>query len=100
MKTVHNILAFIAALVITVCLRGFVVACMWGWFLSNPFGAPRLSIPLAAGLAGLIGYLTNRGELPEPGKKFDANEIGLIAIKATVASICTLSVAWVLHFLI
>ena len=51
----------IVALMIGVgLLRAFVLTKMWGWFILPTFvTAPDLSIPVAWGIAMMIGFITN-----------------------------------------
>jgi len=40
--------------------EGFVFLKLWAWFVVPTFGLPMLTIPVAIGLALLIGFLTHQ----------------------------------------
>lgn len=42
-------------------LNGWVLSILWKWFIV-PFGAPNISIPVAIGIAIVIGFLTKQTE--------------------------------------
>lgn len=44
---------------IGVIMGGYVLSVMWGWFIVPVFDAPPLSVPVAIGVALVIGYLTD-----------------------------------------
>ena len=52
----------IAAIVLltpfTAILRGFVLKILWNWFVVPVTGLPELSIPMALGIALIVGFLT------------------------------------------
>jgi len=39
-------------------VNGWALATLWGWFIVPTFDVPTLSIPVAIGLAIVVGYLT------------------------------------------
>lgn len=39
---------------------GFALMLMWDWFLSQPFGIPRLSMLHAAGISAIIGLVSHQ----------------------------------------
>ena len=49
-----------ALLVAAVCVRGYVLATLWGWFAVPIFHLPALSIPQAIAASLLIGFLTHQ----------------------------------------
>lgn len=48
--------------------EGFVFMKMWAWFVVPIFGLPAITIPVAIGIALLIGFLTHQrnGESDDP----------------------------------
>lgn len=43
-----------------VIVEGFVLMHMWDWFLSEPFGLPRLGLFHAAGISGIVGLMAHQ----------------------------------------
>ena len=41
-------------------LRGWVLSILWGWFVVPTFNLPQLSIPIAIGLALVVGFLAHQ----------------------------------------
>ena len=55
-----GILTSVVALgIVLSVLRGFVLSQLWGWFLV-PLGATAINIPLAIGIALIVGLLTHQ----------------------------------------
>lgn len=87
---VKRLLTPLALMVPLTILRGFVVAVLWRWFLAEPFGWPELGIAHAAGLGGLVGYVT--AQIPPkdtPGQLF------MVLYAVTIAAL-SLASGWVL----
>jgi hypothetical protein len=61
-----------ALLAVTAIWRGYVLSILWGWFAVPAFGLPTLSIPLAIGLALIVGYLTADSTLERKRQGFGA----------------------------
>lgn len=49
---------FVAAVVVSVSIRGYVVESLWRWFVSAPFGVREINIPLAIGIAMLASMMS------------------------------------------
>jgi hypothetical protein len=45
------------AIFLLTCLRAWVIATLWGWYLVPAFGVPGLSLPVAFGISLITGYL-------------------------------------------
>ncbi len=39
--------------------NGYVLACLWSWFVVTPFDAPKISIPVAIGIGLIANLLTS-----------------------------------------
>lgn len=46
--------------VICAMLEGWALSVLWGWFVVPVFGLPHLRIPVAIGIALLVGMVTHR----------------------------------------
>jgi hypothetical protein len=55
---VLGMLGLAGLVVISAVTRGFVLTKLWLWFIVPTFGLPKLSIPIAIGLALVVGLLT------------------------------------------
>lgn len=51
-----------------VIVEGFVLMHMWDWFLSEPFGLPRLGLFHAAGISGIVGLMAHQFRSEGTGK--------------------------------
>jgi hypothetical protein len=55
------ILALTASVVVALSIwEGFVLTKLWMWFVVPTFGLPMLTIPVAIGLALIVGFLTHQ----------------------------------------
>lgn len=50
--------AFVALIVLSASLNGYVLSKLWAWFVVTTFHAPALSLPAAIGLGLVVSYLT------------------------------------------
>lgn len=59
---VAGIVALAVPLIIAygILAEGFALMHMWDWFLSEPFGLPRLGILHAAGISGIVGLMSHQ----------------------------------------
>ena len=83
--------AFPLILAYTVLAEGFALMHMWDWFLSEPFGLPRLGILHAAGISGIVGLMAH--QFNYIGEKSQKQHWTHIALNPWIR----LGVAWVLH---
>jgi len=60
MKVLGYATAFIALIVVSATMNGWALSILWGWFLVPAFGLPEISIPVAIGVALIVGYLTHQ----------------------------------------
>lgn len=51
-------IGYIALGTLITVLKGYVFKAMWAWFVVPTFGAPVISVPVAIGLAYIVGLLT------------------------------------------
>ena len=58
MKTLGKIIVAIALIVISVILRGYIIAKFWGWFLMPIFNVDEITIGNALGLSVFVGIFT------------------------------------------
>lgn len=85
------VLGFLAFVVSSAMLRGFVFTKLWGWFVVPLFDVPQLSTVYAIGIALLIGMFTNRHDKEESSKDW-----GTIIVKAFVTPLLVLFVGWII----
>lgn len=63
-------IVMVAAMLLSIPLRGLTLVVLWRWFLVPPFGLPDLSIPYALGLSLLVNTLiVQRVDWKQAGKK-------------------------------
>lgn len=58
----HVLLAFIGFVLfvgLAAAWEGFALSVLWGWFIV-PLGAPKITVPLAIGLALVVGMLAHQ----------------------------------------
>lgn len=46
--------------VISTIFSGYALSVLWGWFIAPVFHLPQLSIPVAIGLALVVGFMTKQ----------------------------------------
>lgn len=78
---------------IAVITRGWVLSILWGWFMVPYFELPKISIPLAIGLALVAHLLHNRNPGPEVPEEKVAKYTR--SVMAFLAPFVTLFVAWI-----
>lgn len=71
--------------------EGFALMYMWDWFLSEPFGLPRLGILHAAGISGIVGLMAH--QFNYIGDKSQKQHWTHIAINPWIR----LGTAWCIH---
>ena len=88
--------AFVTLMVLSSIFNGYALSVLWGWFVVPIFGAPRLSIVPAIGIAMVVGYLTHQIET-----RRDEEGFGRQMAKSTALAILkpafTLFFGWIVH---
>jgi hypothetical protein len=92
------LLVNLALLPFAYLLDGWVLSKLWGWYIA-PLGLPSLTIPMAIGVAIVVGYLTS-GISTKPCKdnrsKEEKIEDSLTATAAVFAKpFLALGVGWI-----
>jgi len=99
LKAIGSLVVFICIVVYSNVLNGWALSILWGWFIIKAFGLPVLSIPLAIGVALVVGYITHQVDT-----KKDEREIGEILFNGflygTAKPLIALSIGWVVHLFI
>lgn len=54
---------------VSYALSGLALSTLWGWFVTPTFDLPVLSIPVAIGLATIVGYMTNHTSAEDSSRK-------------------------------
>ena len=97
-KTVYGCLGALAytavALPLSSIFRGFVIAKLWAWFVSAPFGIRPIGIALAIGLSTLIGLCTYQYEDNEGKKGTVERLVDATLMAILLPSICLL-IGWI-----
>jgi len=57
---VFLIILFAGLLAVSALINGFVLTCLWSWFIVPTFGLAELSLTQAIGLGLIVGFLTHR----------------------------------------
>ncbi|MCU4119322.1 hypothetical protein [Variovorax sp. N23] len=70
--------------------RGYVLSILWGWFMVPAFGLPGLTVPLAIGLALVIGFLTERS-----AKKKEDFDWGIAIAQLIFSPAIALLIGWI-----
>lgn len=65
MSALGYIAATLLAMAYTTVLSGWALSLLWAWFIVPTFGAPALSIPLAAAMALVASYLTHQVDIKD-----------------------------------
>jgi uncharacterized membrane protein len=78
-------------------INGFVLSKLWAWFIV-PLGAPSLTLPLAIGLAMVVGFLTYHTRvMPSSDTRTETEKVsdGLTVLAAGMVSpFITLLIGW------
>lgn len=81
-------------------LRGFVLSCLWGWFVTPVFGLAVPPLLACIGLSLMAGYLVSV-RLPDRDKTAAEKEVAYSewrqALTASVAHLLTLGIGWLIH---
>lgn len=83
--------ASLAATILSIVLRGFVLAALWEWFVV-PLGAPHLTPTHAIGISALVAYLTI--DLSVKREKLSS---GVIAFTGSFVSVFVLAFGYIVH---
>ncbi len=76
-------------------LRGFVLQQLWHWFVVAQFHVADMRIPVALGIAMLIGYVTSSIETKQEQHSFPMR----LAL-GTAHALLTLGFGWVYHLFV
>ena len=60
MRTLTMIAEMLGLAVIDAIWSGYVLTCLWGWFVVPTFALPPLTLAQAIGVSLIVGYLTNK----------------------------------------
>ena len=63
--TVSECIGLLIAAPISAIVRGFVLQKLWLWFIVVQFNQPPITIPVALGIATLVGLLTHQDNSKE-----------------------------------
>lgn len=97
MKTFLAIIGGIAIYILTAILNGFVMSTLWGWFVVRMFHVAALSIPLAMGIAMLVGFLTYQYD---PRKEVEKGDMGRTIAFSAIYAITTLGIGAIVHIFV
>lgn len=91
----------VALMVVSAICNGYALSVLWGWFIVPVFNLPQLSIPVAIGVALVVGYLTKQ---ETNSSDTEDKSFGELMAKGFAISIAKPAVAllfgWVVHFFI
>lgn len=85
---------FVGFTVVEVLLHGIVISILWGWFMAPTFGLPKITIPVAAGIAILISTITNQYVHREE------ETLLKVGVYNLVMPVMAFIVGWILHFFV
>ena len=92
--------AFISVIVLSSIWSGYALSVLWAWFIVPAFGLPKLSIPLAIGLALIVSYLTHQLDNREKDNR-TASEVLVAGIATSfVKPLIVLLTGWVVKLYI
>ena len=60
-------LGYIVVLIFGTALNGWALSVLWGWFIVPTFGASKLEIAPAIGLAMVVSFLTAKFQMQDEG---------------------------------
>lgn len=88
--------AWLALIVVSVPLRGWILSVLWSWFVV-PLGAAGIDMWHAAGFAAIVTLLTHRSESEESE---DTSKLwGRLIAAAVVLPLLMLAFGWLFHLL-
>lgn len=97
-KLIGRLVMASTLVIVTVTLRGFVLTQLWAWFVVNPLGFRKLSIPEALGITLIASMLTLRVHTRERDLSFEESvEEGFNEIAYVVS---VLFIGWVYYLFI
>jgi hypothetical protein len=77
--------------------RGWILTLLWAWFVVPQFHLSQLTIPIAIGLALILGYLTQ----PNIGtKEPEKTSWAATFLASFIGPIITLGVGWIVHLFV
>lgn len=82
------------AVALVVVLDGFVLSCLWAWFVVPYFGVKTLSVPLAVGLMLVVRKIWSRYEPRSPDTR-TKSEKWASALTLIVNPLWALLIGWV-----
>lgn len=78
--TAFGCLGLILAAIISAVVRGFVLQKLWLWFIVVQFNQQPLTIPVALGIATLVGLLTHQ----DNSKETKQDTVYLVVVSITI----------------
>lgn len=92
MKDFRKLYFYLASLIISLLLSGFVLMKLWAWFIANTFHINPLSLVQSIGMTIFIGWLTmNKTKREKTDLKDDLKKL----IEFIVMCILMLSLGWI-----
>jgi hypothetical protein len=83
MKYVGLFILYVSIIFASALLNGWAFVKLWGWFVIPYFNVPELTIPVAIGIALLIGMLTTETPKTDSSKKA-STEDGVVNIVSSL----------------
>jgi len=96
MKATAHVISWLLTATVGVMWVGYVLTILWGWFVVPLFGPPELTIPVALGLALVVGYVTKDGQQMKPEEDFGAVVLKVL-LGLLLRPAVALGVGWVIR---
>ncbi len=94
MKNIGYITVSAIILAYDLVMTGFVTSKLWSWFVVPHFHVDEISVPVAAGIASIVAYLTHKVITPKITADFDEVLLSA-AIQAIIRPFFVLAFAFV-----
>ena len=86
------VIAFLFVIVaFSAALNGFVLTKLWAWFIVPTFGLPALSIPVAIGIALIVGRLVP----PIKNKEEEKKSFNVAMMEVIAPPFAALLIGWI-----
>ena len=97
MKYILAALGAIGVLALSTILHGWVLTCLWGWFVVPFFGVSTLPLVYAVGLTLIVRLMTYH--IDSLDSKFKASNLSQIGV-GFLTPIVTLTLGWIVQMFI
>jgi len=88
---------FVALMVVSSILNGYVLSILWGWFVVPVFHLSPLTIVPAIGVALVVSYLTHQTNDCQEKERSTSEKIAYAVAVAVVKPLLALCLGWVVH---